>query len=436
MKILWVCNIMLPAAAKALREPYSVREGWLTGILDRVLTRKTGLELGLCFPVKEELGNFSKELMLKPQNDSELPGRKVHCFGFVEDLTKPEEYDVSLELRFGQILKEFSPDLVHIFGTEFPHALACAKAWNRPEKTLVGIQGICGSIAEYYMADLPKEVVQARTFRDILKRDSLLEQQQKFKMRAISEKKLLELTENVTGRTAFDRQETAKINPDVNYHFLNETMRGSFYKDSWNYDKCRKYQLFVSQADYPLKGFHYVLQAMQEILQQYPDTTLIVAGNSVLGVNGIWNKMKIPAYGKYLRKLMDEGELWDKVKILGPLSEEKMKEAYLSSHVFICSSAVENSPNSLAEAQLLGVPSVASNAGGIPTVANNGEAALLFEKGDVHGIADAVCRIFESEEFARELSGKERQWAKKSYDGETNYLRLLEIYQDICKEKA
>ena len=37
MKVLWVCNIMLPAIAQALSEEYSVREGWLSGILGRVL---------------------------------------------------------------------------------------------------------------------------------------------------------------------------------------------------------------------------------------------------------------------------------------------------------------------------------------------------------------------------------------------------------------
>ena len=64
-----------------------------------------------------------------------------------------------------------------------------------------------------------------------------------------------------------------------------------------------------------------------------------------------------------------------------------MKEAYLKSHVFACPSALENSPNSLGEAMLLGLPCVAARTGGIPDMAEDGTSAFVFEKGDVHGLA-------------------------------------------------
>ena len=59
-------------------------------------------------------------------------------------------------------------------------------------------------------------------------------------------------------------------------------------------------------------------------------------------------------------------ELEDKVSFLGPLNAEQMKAEYLRSNVFLCPSSIENSPNSLGEAQMLGVPCVASYVGGIP----------------------------------------------------------------------
>lgn len=45
MRVLWVCNIMLPAIAQALSQEYSVREGWLSGILGRYLETENGAEL-------------------------------------------------------------------------------------------------------------------------------------------------------------------------------------------------------------------------------------------------------------------------------------------------------------------------------------------------------------------------------------------------------
>ena len=82
---------------------------------------------------------------------------------------------------------------------------------------------------------------------------------------------------------------------------MNETMRPQFYSGCWEIEKTVPGEIFISQGDYPLKGFHYLLQAMQEILQNCPEAHIKVAGISVLGVNGIKSRIKIPAYGKYLR---------------------------------------------------------------------------------------------------------------------------------------
>lgn len=426
MRILWVCNIMLPAVAKELGAEYSVREGWLSGILNRLLARADSVvELGICFPAQGELAGLNKKLVLGEKKV------EVSCYGFAEDLNHPEQYDISMEPRFGQILSDFQPELVHIFGTEFPHAYACAKVWNRPERTLVGIQGLCVSCAQEYMADLPERVYKKRTLRDVLKKDSMIQQQEKFYARAENERKLLQLTGHITGRTMFDKTITSGINPDASYHFMNETMRASFYTGEWKPENCHRHEIFVSQADYPLKGFHYLLQAMKEILQVFPDATVAVAGNSVMGVNGIASRMKIPAYGKYLRRLEKENGLQGKIRVLGRLGEEEMKQAYLNCHVFVCPSSVENSPNSVAEAQLLGVPVAASRAGGIPSVAEDGVGGLLFEKGNVKELAEIVLKLFSSDEAARELSRRERKMASEKYDGEQNFGRLLEIYREI-----
>lgn len=43
MKVLWVCNIMLPTIARQLGTSYSSREGWLSGLLERVV-RGAGVE--------------------------------------------------------------------------------------------------------------------------------------------------------------------------------------------------------------------------------------------------------------------------------------------------------------------------------------------------------------------------------------------------------
>ena len=161
LRVLWLCNICPPSAAAALGRSYSVREGWLTGALNRYLAdEERDLELGICFPSEEEeLSQFSGRIKLKELTDAPEAGEKeVYVYGFRENLKRPELYDLSMEKRFAGILADFKPDLVHIFGTEFPHALAMVRSFQRPERTLVGIQGLIGACAESYMADLPETV--------------------------------------------------------------------------------------------------------------------------------------------------------------------------------------------------------------------------------------------------------------------------------------
>ncbi len=203
MKVLWLCNIMLPAIAQELELPYSNREGWLTGIYERICREKKRngngmrIELGICFPMDEG----TEEAMRRQEKKREfrLEESGVFCYGFRENLEVPERYDAGLEERLKEILEDFKPDMVHIFGTEFPHTLAMVRAFGRPERTLVGIQGLCSACAEAYMADLPERVVRRKTFRDWLRKDGILQQQEKFRIRGEREKEALGKTSHITG---------------------------------------------------------------------------------------------------------------------------------------------------------------------------------------------------------------------------------------------
>ena len=206
----------------------------------------------------------------------------------------------------------------------------------------------------------------------------LLEQQEKFRIRGERERETLQGCGHVTGRTGFDRRGSLACNPGLVYHKMNETMRPCFYEGKWDRGACVGHEIFISQGDYPLKGLHYLLQAMGEIRREFPDAHIRVAGISVTAYGTLKEKLKISGYGKYLRECIAQYGLEDCVEILGKLEGEEMKAAYLRCHVFVCPSALENSPNALGEAMLLGVPCVASRVGGIPDMAEDGKSALLF----------------------------------------------------------
>ncbi len=283
------------------------------------------------------------------------------------------------------------------------------------------------------MADLPKEVISRKTFRDWLKKDGILQQQEKFRIRGEREKEALKGVLHITGRTDFDREETEKINREARYHFMNETMRAPFYSGSWNRESCGPFRIFLSQGDYPLKGFHYVLKAMPEILARYPEACVYVAGNSVIENRTIKDKIKISSYGKYLLELIESLGLEGHVNILGRLSAEEMKQELLKSSLFICASSLENSPNSMGEAMLLGVPVVAARTGGIPSMLEDGKEGLLYEAGNVKQLAECVFKIWEETEETMRRAQAAKARAMDAHNGDKNYKRLLEIYREICQ---
>lgn len=426
MKVLWICNIMIPTIARQLGVSYSNREGWLSGLLERVVQEKgrNRIELGIAFPAEETMGDLQRNMQLG-ENTS------CRCYGFAENLDTPEIYDPALEKRFQEILRDFEPDILHIFGTEFPHALAAVRAFGRQDRTLVSIQGLCSCIAEEYMADLPMKVQRQVTLRDWIRQDSIRQQQKKFKRRGENEQMVLRMAGHVAGRTDFDRAQTGKINPEAEYHYLNETLRAIFYRDRWKRTACQPYSIFLSQGDYPLKGFHYLLRALPRVLEQFPDTHVYVAGNNIIDTESWQERMKLSAYGKYLRKLIRDNRLTDKVTMLGRLPAEEMKAQFLRSHLFVLPSALENSPNSLGEAMLLGVPCVAADVGGVHNLLTDGGDGMLYPPGDVEALADRIIEIFTKEAIVERFSDNARKHARVNHDAEQNYYRLVRIYREM-----
>ena len=67
------------------------------------------------------------------------------------------------------------------------------------------------------------------TFRDFVRKDSIRQQQEKFVLRGQNEAETIKGCGNITGRTRFDREGTAAINPKAKYYSMSETMRAEFY---------------------------------------------------------------------------------------------------------------------------------------------------------------------------------------------------------------
>lgn len=454
MRVLWLCNMMLPVIARQFDLEASNKEGWLSGLLEVLYQKKkeNNLEIAVAFPAPE---GFFTDKSLSRKREMLYQGSTLTCYGFREDTNHPENYDACLEEQMKSILKDFSPDIVHGFGTEFPHTLAMCRVFPRKDRILLGIQGLCSVHAGAYFANLPKSVIDKVTFRDRLKQDSLQDQYNKFVKRGEMEVEALNLTGNIAGRTEWDQYYTKMANPSACYYVLNETLRGTFYEGKWDANTCQRHRIFLSQGDYPLKGLHYMLKAMPKILERYPDAQLVVAGNNLTAYHNLKEKLKISGYGQYLRGLIKDKHLEKRVSFVGKQDAEQMKRQYLLCHTFVCCSANENSPNSLGEAMMLGVPCIATDVGGIPSIFRGDIDGIMVEgyrtregefkrngnseKTDeeqleciADSLASAVIRLWEKEELVPGYCENARKHAMENHDRNKNYRQLLEVYSRIA----
>ena len=407
MKVLWITNIMMPPLAKAKALPVPAIGGWMYSSLKRLFTQND-IEMAVATVYNGKLYDTSC-----------IDNIKYYLIPL--DGKKAVEYTPGIEAYWHRIHDEFHPDVVHIHGSEYPHGLAYINACG-PSGVVVSIQGLISVYTRYYASGIAFSDTKKTTFRDKIRRDGILRGQKSFEKRGRFEIELLSHVNHIIGRTEWDKAHAWAINPKAQYHHCGETLRDSFYNHRWVYEKCEPHSIFVSQASYPIKGVHMLFEALPLILHHYPDTKVYVAGYDST-VAPWW---RIGSYGKYLKKMIARLGISEHIEFTGMLDEKAMCDRYLKSNLFVCCSAIENSPNSLGEAQLLGMPYVASFVGGVPEIAGmNADVLYRFEETEM--LAKKICDI-----FALGSSYKPAQYDASMYDGAANTQSLLETYRQIC----
>ncbi|MDA1586593.1 glycosyltransferase family 4 protein [Bacillus cereus group sp. TH230-1LC] len=418
MNILWLVNVPLPEASVLMGERPTPFGGWLVNASTDLVVQED-IKLSIAFP-KQKINDVQI-----------LEGKEINYYSFpgVRNKNSNEKNEY-----LTKIIKQVKPDIIHIFGTEYAHTLDMVNICKEENlNVVISIQGLVSIYAKHYMACLPGKIQKRFTFRDFIKQDNLIQQQKKFQKRGDLEIEAIRQTKHVIGRTTWDKACTTQINPNVRYHFCNETLREEFYKHTWSLDNCQEYSIFVSQGSYPIKGLHFVIEAMPLVLRKYPNAKLYIGGQDITKSNTFGDKLKITSYGKYIKELILKYKLQENVEFTGVLNEEQMCERYLRSNVFVCPSSIENSPNSLGEAMILGLPCIASDVGGVSDLLVHGQEGFIYQTDAPYMLAYYINEIFSRKERASDLAKKARRRAMITHNRTENTKKIISIYENIIK---
>lgn len=417
MTVFWLLNFLPPPMARALDLPVQASGSWVMA-LQQALEEQ---------PVRLILCAYSPAV-------SKTQRREI---GGVVYLALPA---AGGKEALQAALAAEQPDLLQIFGTENDHAVWALESFA-PQKTLLYIQGLAGPCGEHMADGLPprflrrqrmKERLAARTGGATVRqlRQGLLEKGE-------AEKKVFALAQNVIGRTEWDKAFTASVNPQARYYKLNEILRPPFYSGGWQRDPLRRPRIFVSQGNIPLKGLHRVIEALPAIAARYPDVQVDVAGwppprkGALLQPVMNW----LAEYPGYLDQLARRLGVADRIRYTGVLNAEAMKTCFLQSSVFLLPSSLENSPNSLGEAMLLGMPCAAANVGGVPSMMEDKKEGLLFDPARPDQMTQAVLALLDDPAGAEAMGKAARARAMADHDPKAIAAAQMALYNQFCGAK-
>jgi len=346
---------------------------------------------------------------------------------------RPESISRKDAKILADLVERLDPDLVHIWGTEnFCASLAADRLFGR-RSVLLDIQGLLHAYADVFFGDLtvgellgcvgPKEAV--------IPKRHLYFRQRDFRRRGELEKKVVQAIPDIAVQSEWVRFRIEGLHPSCRIHPTGILLRPEFrHATPWKRPETGPVRIFTSSSGaHAYKGIHVVLRAFAEVRKRLPSAVLAIAGN----IRG--GRMQ-EGYSRWLDREAERLGVADAIEWMGALSAPEIVQAMRASHVVVVPSFVETYCLALAEAMMVGVPTVVSYAGAMPELARDGESALYFPPGDSVTCAGRILRLVHDQVLAEAVSAKSRDTALIRNDPDAVARRQIEIYDRVREGRS
>ena len=310
------------------------------------------------------------------------------------------------------IINDFRPDIIMCFGSEEFFGIVCTLT-NIP--VVIHLQGILNPL---YEAWLPKGL----SLRKYLSKLSNLIPWIALRQNIAREKRIFAKCQHFIGRTDWDNAIVKLMAPQATYHYGGELMRPIIYESNktWKLTPRSKKRIVSIISSNVYKGGDVVLRTAS-LLREF---TNIEFSWDVYGVNNFceWERLT----GINARDVS--------VQICGIITAEQLIDVVCNADLFVHPSYIENSPNTVCEAQILGIPVIATNTGGTGSIVEDGVTGVLVPVNAPHPLASKIIELLDNKDLALRLGSAARQIALERHRPEKIVKELMETYNRILEK--
>lgn len=419
MRVLWFTNTSSCYQEK-IGSGYN-GGGWISS-LEKEIKKNNDIKLGICFYSRNEKQARKDEqngiiYYIQPRPQKTLYYNLITILG--KDRESSELHEKIAIPPLLEIVKDFNPDIIHVFGSENIYGLL-AKYVDIP--LILHIQGI---LSPSFNAFLPPFI----SWKDYIGQSNsffvkfrLLSEKISWRRNGLTERRMFKYVKYFMGRTEWDRRLLSLFNSQARYYHCDEMLRDAFYQLNIKRTIPEKPVFVTTISSQLYKGFDVVLKTAKLLKE-------------VLRVDFEWK-----IYGDisplFIEKKLKINHKDVNITLMGVASAEKIKDALLTSTAYVHTSYIDNSPNSLCEASLLGVTSISTNVGGVSSLIEDGKTGFLVPANDPYQMAYLMKYIIDHKERNLEIGSVAYKVAMERHDRKKILERVVEIYNDVIENEC
>lgn len=174
---------------------------------------------------------------------------------------------------------------------------------------------------------------------------------------------------------------------------------------------------------HPNKGLIYLLQAMPKVIEEHPNSNLIMIGRG-------------PAE-EQIRSVIAGLKLEDHVVLLTePIPNEDMNSIYPGCDLFVLPSVKEPFGRVILEAMACGKPVVSTRVGGPLDIVEDGRTGYLVDRANSDQLAVRINELLQDPKKIRDFGVAARNRVVESFDWEKLAIKYVSIYKSVLNKTS